>query len=129
MPYNLLCMFPDFRQGKPGSGDCTVNTFLDGNDSSNASRGNCLTATDIVSGRDPKINGLEPQRTRGSGCKNDGGPLWITVELVDEENGVAGASGGGDVPRTVYGRIFQKKSSNTSSRRSKRGSRYAQIES
>ena len=118
MPYNRLCMYPDYRQGAPGSGECTINAGFAGNHT------NCLTAVDILSGRDPKSQGLEPERTRGAGCKNDGGPLWVTVELVEEENGVVD-----DVPRTVYGRIFQKASKKTSSRRSKKSSRYAQIES
>ena len=123
MPYNLLCLYPDARQGTPGSGQCNnLNNNTARND-------NCLTAVDIQSARDPKKFGLEPARTRGGGCKNDGGPLWITVELVEEEDGVVGPSGGFVVPRTIYGRIFQKASKKTSSRRSRKSSRYAQIES
>ena len=93
MSHNVLCLMPDERQGIPGSGACTIE------DNTDAS---CLTATDIVSGRAPDG---QRSRARGGGCKNDGGPLWITVQLVDDDE-VAGSLGGGDVPRTVWGRIF-----------------------
>jgi len=113
MPHNRLCMAPDVRQGIPGSGDCSIAAATDV----------CLTAVDIMSGRDPV--GDAPARTRHSGCKNDGGPLWVTVELVDAPTGVTNASGGGDAPRTVWGRIFQKKSSHQVNRRARWSSRYA----
>ena len=56
----------------------------------------CLTAADILAGRSPDN---EVARTRGAGCKNDGGPLWITVQLQDDPE-EAGA------PMTVWGRIY-----------------------
>ena len=69
----------------------------------------CLTATDVLSGRVGVTDGHDPVRSRGAGCKNDGGPLWITVQLQDDQDGISGADGGGTVPMTVWGRIFQKK--------------------
>ena len=67
-----------------------------------------LTAIDIQSGRAP-IASPATYRTRGAGCKNDGGPLWVTVELVESPDGFTNFNGGGDRPRTVWGRVFQKK--------------------
>jgi len=88
----------------------------------------CLTASDIMSARAPEDDGVsDPHRTRGSGCKNDGGPLWISVEIVDSEDDITNAIGGGDMSRTLWGRIFQKKQAKQSRRRSRRGSRFAQV--
>ena len=132
MPYNALCMFPDLRQGVPGSGTCNINPHIavTGDDSSPADYESCLTGIDIMSGRAPIADDADPKRTRGSGCKNDGGPLWVTVELVESPEGIVNASGGGDAPRTVWGRIFQKKQAKTSRRsRRSRYSRYAQVSS
>lgn len=81
-----------------------------------------------MSARAPEDDGVsDPHRTRGSGCKNDGGPLWISVEIVDSEDDITNAIGGGDMPRTLWGRIFQKKQAKQSRRRSRRGSRFAQV--
>lgn len=41
----------------------------------------------------------------GGGCKNDGGPLWVTVQLVDDPD----IGGGAGSNLTVWARIFQKK--------------------
>jgi len=96
--YNYLCLFPDPSQGMPGSGACTIMPNL-------AMGASCLSAADLQAGRSP--NDMVA-RTRGGGCKNDQGPLWVTVQLQDDEE-VGGSNGGGDVPRTVWARIFQKK--------------------
>jgi len=125
MPHNVLCLFPDFRQGVPGSGLCNINAHIDGSDEDPDDYESCLTAVDIMSGRAP-IADSDPKRTRGGGCKNDGGPLWVTVELVESPEGIVDSTGAGDAPRTVWGRIFQKKQARTSRRRSRR-SRYAQV--
>ena len=117
MPHNQLCLAPDPQQGIPGSGNCTIELATDV----------CLTAVDLMSGRDPV--GDSPQRTRNSGCKNDGGPLWVTVELADEETDITNAAGGGDAPRTVWGRIYQKASSHRVSSRASRARRYSQVSS
>jgi len=126
MPHNALCMFPDLRQGTPGSGLCSIEPHFAGSGSDPEDYESCLTAVDLMSGRAPAADSRDPKRTRGSGCKNDGGPLWVTVELVQSPDGIVNASGAGDVPRTVFGRIFQKKQAFTSRRRSRR-SRYAQV--
>lgn len=97
--YNWLCLYPDPSQNIPGAGACESYANVDDGKS-------CLSATDILSGRAPEADNFNPVRTRGAGCKNDSGPLWVTVQLVDEENGIGGANGGGDVPRTVWARIF-----------------------
>lgn len=125
MPYNVLCLFPDPRQGVPGSGLCNINPHIAINGPSTVPEvyESCLEAVDIMSGRASIGDDHDPKRTRGSGCKNDGGPLWVTVELAESPEGITNASGGGDVPRTVWGRIFQKKQTTTSRRRS-RYSRY-----
>jgi Ca2+-binding RTX toxin-like protein len=125
MPYNHICLNADASQGIPGSGACTINPHpvaLDG-----SVPDDCVSATDLMSGRDPQDT-QEPQRTRRTGCKNDGGPLWISIDFADEESGITNSSGGGDVPRTVFGRIFQKKVSPYARRRSRRSRRYAQVQ-
>jgi len=127
MPYNFLCLFPDERQGVPASGECSINVNFDiaaSIDPFADEALSCLTATDIMSARAPAASG-ENNRVRGNGCKNDGGPLWISVELVDSADDIT-VAGGGDVPRTLFGRIFQKKQARASRRRSRR-SRYAQV--
>jgi len=102
-PRNRLCLYPDASQGVPGSGNCSINANFSEEES-------CLTAVDVMSGRAPLDMGMhDPKRTRGSGCKNDGGPLWISIELADSPDDIVSAIGAGDVPRTVWGRIFQKK--------------------
>ena len=83
---NFICLYPDERQDMPGAGVCDLND----------NRGTCLGAADLVGGRDPDG---EVERTRGAGCSNDGGPLWISIQLQDNEEGISGPSGGGDVPR------------------------------
>jgi hypothetical protein len=132
MPHNILCLYPSVRQAIPGAGACTGDNdnfalpFSKGDLSSNPS---CLTAVDIMSGRAPEATDDAPFRTRNSGCKNDGGPLWISVELVDSADDITNSAGGGDMPRTVWGKIYQKKQAKNASRRSRRGSRYAQLSS
>lgn len=69
--YNRLCLYPDVRQAMPGAGMCASAENI-------ASEFSCLTATDILSGRAPAVD-PEVARTRGSGCKNDSGPLWVSV--------------------------------------------------
>jgi len=128
MPHNILCLYPDRAQGVPGSGACTVEqNFAADTTAALTAQSSCLTAVDIMSGRAPLADMHDPKRTRNSGCKNDGGPLWISVELADEETGLASSTGGGDAFRSVFGKIFQKKQKFTSRRRSRRSSRYSQV--
>lgn len=126
MPHNVICMFPSHKQGVPGSGLCNIEPHFDGSTSDPDDYESCLTAVDIMSGRAPIADSRDPKRTRGGGCKNDGGPLWVTVDLADSPEGITNSSGAGDVPRTVWGRIYQKKQAKSSRRRSRR-SRYAQV--
>jgi len=125
MPQNRLCLYPDPSQGKPGSGNCSVNAnFGDGDPADDNLFESCLTAVDLMAGRAPEAMPAA-QRTRGGGCKNDGGPLWISVELAESPENIVSSEGGGDVFRTVWGRIFQKKQEKSRRRRRTRRSRYA----
>ena len=100
----------------PGAGDCTIN-----DNTSDV----CLDAADLVGGRSPDG---DVERTRGAGCANDGGPLWISIQLQDNEEGISGANGGGDVPRQVNAKFFQKKGSKQKrARRSRKASRFAEV--
>lgn len=80
-----------------------------------------MSAVDIQSGRSQ--SGTGPTITRNSGCKNDGGPLWISIDFPEENEGLIGLGGF----QNIYGRIFQKKQTAKVSRRSRRSSRYAQV--
>lgn len=113
MPYNHICMGVD-----EGQGACTVNN----NELTTPGDlpDDCVSAVDLQSGRDP-TDTPDPARIRNSGCKNDGGPLWVSVQLLDESNRGEDET----FPRAVYGRVFQKKSSQSVQRRSRRRSRYA----
>ena len=44
---------------------------------------------------------------RGAGCKHDGGPLWISIPLLDDPV-VANQGGGNPYSMTVWARFFQK---------------------
>ena len=41
---------------------------------------------------------------RGSGCKHDGGPLWVSIPLVDDP--VVAAAGTGTYPQHIWARFF-----------------------
>ena len=43
---------------------------------------------------------------RGSGCKHDGGPLWVSIPLVDDP--VVAAAGTGTYPQHIWARFFQR---------------------
>lgn len=103
MPFNKLCFYPDLQLGN-GTDQCQ-NPIADP----------CMTASDIVSGRGP-LDYDEPERLRSSGCKNDGGPLWISIDFAEIT----------DEPTAIYARIFQKKQAPVKRRASRRGrGRYA----
>ena len=82
--FNMLCLEPDAGQGMPTSGECTINENT---------TDNCLSYVNIMSGSHPAGNATG---VMGAGCKNDGGPLWVTVQLME----------GTDSNLTVWGRIF-----------------------
>ena len=89
MPHNVLCMFPDLRQGFPASGTCNINQNFSNDPESSENPDtyeSCLTAVDLMSARAP-ISDRNKKRVRGGGCKNDGGPLWVTVDLVENPEG------------------------------------------
>jgi len=88
MPHNVLCLFPDLSQGAPTSGTCNINpNFASSAKSDPDTYESCLTAVDLMSARAPIADGRDKKRVRGSGCKNDGGPLWVTVDLVENPEG------------------------------------------
>ena len=89
MPHNVLCMYPDLHQGFPASGTCNISpNFGNGSDSDNPDTfESCLTAVDLMSARAPIGGNRDKKRVRGGGCKNDGGPLWVTVDLVENPEG------------------------------------------
>ena len=122
--YNRLCLMADERQAMPGAGACTI---MD-NQHDPTDESTCLTATDVQAGR--AVDAAMVSRTRGAGCKNDSGPLWITIQLQDNEEGISGAGGGGDLPRSVVAKLFQKKGANEkkkTARRARKARRFAEV--
>ena len=99
MPNNYICMRTDAQLGEPGTGPCVPV----GPPASLSSVDTCLSAVDIQTARFP--DGTGPSITRNSGCKNDGGPLWISIDFPEENAGLIGLGGF----QNIYGRIFQKK--------------------
>ena len=87
-PFNEICLFVSDHQDNPSAARCNT-TGRDGN--SNARQindGICVDATEIA---DPEQlynendnRALESGEWRGSGCKHDGGPLWISIPIVDD---------------------------------------------
>jgi len=72
--YNRLCLLADLRQAMPGAGACTIMDNQHPTDEST-----CLTATDVQAGR--AVDDTMVALTRGAGCKDDSGPLWISIQL------------------------------------------------
>ena len=86
-PWNEICIDRDYGQDNPSAGACTTT------DNTNF----CISAAMLA---DPDlladtVDGGEGS-LRGSGCKNDGGPLWVSIPLVDDP--VVAASGTGTYP-------------------------------
>ena len=67
----------------------------------------CFTAAEIsdsnIAAQNTDIDGLGA--VRGSGCKNDGGPLWVSVPIVDDPV-VAHEDGGGTYAQSLWARFF-----------------------
>ena len=94
-PWNQICIHPDAMQDNPTAGACG------GTDNS----GFCISAaqladTDLLA---DDIGGGEGA-LRGSGCKHDGGPLWVSIPLLDDP--VVAAAGTGAYPQNVWARFF-----------------------
>lgn len=69
---NQVCLHVDNQQAAPTAQTCAAG---DNND------GICMTPANIL---DPNTNAAlmgNPGEYRGGTCKNDGGPLWITITL------------------------------------------------
>ena len=74
-PYNQICINPDNMQDSPSAAACAAND----------NSGLCISAAELA---DPDLladnsAGAEGD-LRGSGCKHDGGPLWVSIPLVDD---------------------------------------------
>ena len=94
-PWNQICIHPDAMQDTPTAGACG------GTDNS----GFCLSAGQLA---DPDlladdIGGAEGA-LRGSGCKHDGGPLWVSIPLLDDP--VVAGLGTGTYPQNLWARFF-----------------------
>ena len=66
----------------------------------------CFTAAELA---DPEKAALVTDigtigTIRGSGCKHDGGPLWVSVPIVDDP--VVAAAGTGTYPQSLWARFF-----------------------
>ena len=86
-PWNQICIDIDVQQANPSAGACT-NTD---------NQEFCLSAAQLA---DPDlladdIDGGEGS-LRGSGCKHDGGPLWVSIPIVDDP--IVAAAGTGTYP-------------------------------
>ena len=97
-PWNQICINPDAQQANPTAGACAQ-----GEDNT----GFCITAAQLA---DPDLLaddiGGNEGALRGSGCKHDGGPLWISIPIVDDP--VVAAAGTGTYPQHIWARFFQK---------------------
>ena len=106
--WNEICIHESMNQVEPSTGSCDTN----GN---GYNSGFCLTAGQIA---DPSILAGSLSggsgSYRGSGCKNDGGPLWISIPILDDPV-VANSSqsiggnfslGGNPYPMSVWARFF-----------------------
>ena len=86
-PFNEICLNVSQNQDYPSAAKCNIGT--DGNSNSREiNDGICVDATEIA---DPEQlyheddgRALESGEWRGPGCKHDGGPLWISIPIVDD---------------------------------------------
>ena len=69
----------------------------------------CLRAFDLFSPGTAlnTVDGTEPGKVQGPGCKHDGGPLWISIPLEDDPV-VAKATGGATYAHTIWARFYQR---------------------
>ena len=68
----------------------------------------CFTAAELA---DPALTAQVTDidtlgAVRGSGCKHDGGPLWVSIPIVDDP--VVAGNGTGTYPQSLWARFFQR---------------------
>ena len=134
-PFNEICLIVGDNQNNPSAARCNKGDPTFGIDNFTQRENNdgiCVSATDIA---DPEQlyndffdRSLEPGEWRGSGCKHDGGPLWISIPIVDDpvvaqetrqqpsnyyyNNARSGTyfqnDGGNSYAQTIWARFFQR---------------------
>ena len=85
-PWNEICLYVDsgYGQGEPSANKCDDSNNMISNE------GICVDArmiadpTQLENDRGDGVVPLGPGEYRGPGCKHDGGPLWISIPLVDD---------------------------------------------
>lgn len=88
-PFNEICLHVSENQENPSAPRCKAETSGYGNNYQRENNdGICVDATEIA---DPEqlvnendTRALGEGEWRGSGCKHDGGPLWISIPIVDD---------------------------------------------
>ena len=112
--WNEICIHESMNQAEPSTGTC--DTTGDG-----YNNGHCLTADQLADASlaAGALNGGNGS-VRGAGCKNDGGPLWISIPILDDPvvaggsqtSGTASTTGGNPYPMSIWARFFQKTAKN-----------------
>ena len=87
-PFNEICLHVSENQDNPSAPRCKPETGNFGSTNRENNDGICVDATEIA---DPEqlyneldSRALEGGEWRGPGCKHDGGPLWISIPIVDD---------------------------------------------
>lgn len=131
-PFNEICLHVSENQDNPSAPRCKAETSGYGNNYQRENNdGICVDATEIA---DPEqlvnendTRALGEGEWRGSGCKHDGGPLWISIPIVDDpvvaqetrqrqsnyywNSGTSGYfenDGGNTYAMTIWARFFQR---------------------
>ena len=78
-PFNQICVDINAQQANPSAGMCnSLDNAVNNQDF-------CLDATQFA---DPEnaASALDGGNgsIRGAGCKHDGGPLWVSIPLLDD---------------------------------------------
>ena len=131
-PFNEICLNVGVNQANPSAPICRTDTGFSGNAYNRMDNdGICVDATEIA---DPEqlyneldSRALEGGEWRGSGCKHDGGPLWISIPIADDPvvaqettqrssnyyyntnaSGYFENDGGNAYAMTIWARFFQR---------------------